>query len=58
MVQKDFQKIGRNQCKYEIVYVFPDSGSNIFRIGGNAWLIEILTKIKVTLVGYDCDTIK
>ena len=43
MVQKDFQKIGRNQCKYEIVYVFPDSGSNIFRIGGNAWLIEILT---------------
>ena len=56
--QISFQKSGKDQFEYETVDVFLDSGSATFSIGGDAWVLESLTKRKFTLVVYDSDTVK
>ena len=41
------QKSGNNHCEYETVDVLLGSGSDTFSIGGDAWVVEILTNIKL-----------
>ena len=56
--KKNFPEIGKNQCEYRIVDGFLDPGSDTFRLGGYARAVENPTKRKVTVVGYNGDTVK
>ena len=53
-----FKKSIKDQCEYDTVDGLLDSGSDTFSIGGYKWVIESLTIRKVTVVGYNGDTVK
>ena len=49
--QKDILKSGNDQREYSTIDRLLESGSDTFIIRGYAWVIGILTKIKVTEAG-------
>ena len=58
IAQNYFQKSGKNQCEYETVdeILYPVIDTLIVR--RYEWVIESLTKIHVTVVVYNDDTVK
>ena len=58
IAQNYFQKIGKDQYEYETVDGLLELESVAFSNCGDVWVIEMLTKIKVTVVGYDADNMK